>query len=233
VIAVNRYVRDDEEPWALNLVVRVEKDQLPQHTDLLEAAARATVLLLNDERASTIWLDAIARWHDGRIRKLCRRARGAKWAATDELDHVELTAGTAVVRAFVPCAVDAQPEQLRRLQLAGTNFTDIAPPGLASTDLVVWLNPSIAMSSAKAAVQAAHAAQLVVERWKAARPLDVAAWLAHGAPLSVRSADEVLWKFLVETTDFHQQETFYVQVHDAGFTEIPAGSLTAIGLLVT
>lgn len=226
-ITDHHHLRDEEEPWALNLVVRVERDAPPQHTDLLEAAATATVLLLNDARASTTWNTEITRWHDGRIRKLCRRARGAKWDATSVLDHVEVTVRSATVRAFVPCPVDAQPAELFRLQLAGTDFDDETEPGVVIPDAPsIWLNPRVAMSSAKAAVQASHAAQLVAERWKAVRPLDVEAWLASGAPVSVRTANELLWRAL------EQSSRFLVQVHDAGFTEVPAGSLTAIGLLV-
>jgi peptidyl-tRNA hydrolase len=228
--APDRYTVDDVEPWALNLVVRVERDRPVLHGDLLEAAAKATVALLLDDRASSSWEGAIARWHDGRIRKLCRRARGAKWDVTTHLAHVEVTVRTATVRAFVPCAVAAQPAELAKLQMTGTDFEDgdrttVRP--LEARDLVVWISPIVEMTSAKAAVQASHAAQLVVEKMRSASPERLAKWVASGGPLVVRDAGVVEWQELCLASE--KDEDLAV-VHDAGFTEVAAGSLTAIGV---
>src|ERR671932_413905 len=83
----------------------------PTHLAACEAAASAAVRLLDDERSRPggPWHDRVARWDGGPIRKVVRRARGVRWAATEELPHVEVavgddtpTEGRAVVRAFVP-----------------------------------------------------------------------------------------------------------------------------------
>jgi peptidyl-tRNA hydrolase len=226
----DRVFTDEAEPWALNLVVRVERESPPHHTDVLEAAASATVRLLFDERASAQWESAITRWNDGRIRKLCRRARGTQWAATDELDHVEVTVGSASVRAFVPVAVESQPRALHRLQMSGTEFLDSEPPVPAGIhEPTVWLNPTITMTSAKAAVQASHAAQLLAVAWHTKDSTAFLAWLGQGARVRVRVGDErfgALASYAQSTTS-----DIGVVIHDAGFTEVMAGSLTAVGLL--
>jgi peptidyl-tRNA hydrolase len=226
----NRHETDDTDPWALNLVVRVERDQPVLHDDLLEAAALAVTGLMLDERAENEWKAAIDRWHDGRIRKLCRRARGAKWEATSALEHVDATRGTATVRAFPPTAMDAQPTALFKLQMSGTDFekaADVAAP-VNPVDLVVWMTPDVTMTSAKAAVQSAHAAQLAVERMRGEYPDRLAEWTAGGRGLTVREATKKQWDHLVE---FAEGDPRCVVIHDAGFTEIEAGSLTAIGVL--
>jgi len=208
---------DDQNPWALNLVVRLEKDVVVYEQDLLVAAAQATLALLYDDRATTSWQPAIDRWRDGRIRKLCRRARGAKWHATDELDHVEVTVATATVRAFVPTAVASQPPALAKLQMAGTDLparetTYVVPTPNA---LEILIAPDLTMSSAKAAVQVAHAAQLATAR------LDPAVreqWFNATRPVFVRPATDLEWRTL--------QGPDVVVVHDAGFTEVLPGSRT-------
>lgn len=108
---------DEPEPWALSLVVRVERfgspaGGPPARTDALVAAARAVVALLVDPRTTDPGgelHDAVARWRGQRIRKIARRARGARWDRTASLPHVGATAGTAVVRAFAPHPRDDAP----------------------------------------------------------------------------------------------------------------------------
>ena len=208
------YSLDETEPWALNLVLRVERDAPVAHTDLLEAAALAIVTLLSDPRAADSWAPALERWHDGRIRKLCRRARGTRWDATDALEHVEVTHASATVRAFVPTPVNAQPPELHRLQMSALDLSDPSPPAAPPPGaLIIWLNPALVMTSAKAAVQAAHAAQLLYER-------DPGAWLV-GRSLCVRTAPDDLFVTLSTTPGA-------VVIHDAGFTEVAPGSLTAL-----
>lgn len=220
------HLLDDEDPWALNLVVRTERDAPVTHTDLLEAAGQAVVLLLDDARADNEWKPSIERWGDLRIRKLCRRARGAKWVATEALEHVEVTRGTACVRAFVPCRVADQPRELANLQLSGTDFVDIGEPKeLRESGLMVWVNPGITMTSAKAAVQVAHAAQLVAQRWRTEHGTRFA---ESGLEVCVVTPDAGRWDDLVARA---RSDSSLQVIHDAGFTEVAPGSLTAIGFI--
>ena len=74
----------------MQLVAHIEKSAPSARTAVLEAAATAVVRLLADERAQRggDWFEAVEWWTDGRIRKHCRRARGAKWARVADLPGV-------------------------------------------------------------------------------------------------------------------------------------------------
>lgn len=203
------------EPWALSLVARVERDRVPAHTDVLVAAARAVVLLLTDPRTTDPAGElhaAVATWRGQRIRKICRRARGARWDRTALLSHVEASAGDAVVRAFAPHPRDEVPEALRTLQVGGLDLADPEDrpvPGPAGL-LTIRLTPGVAMSTGKAAAQVGHAAQLALEGLSTA-----SAWAAAGFPLRVVTGRPVL------------PADERVDVRDGGYTEVAPGTVTA------
>lgn len=113
-------VRDG--PWALQLAVRYDKAALPSHRAVCAAAARAVVTLLADERARGEWAPYLRRWRDGRIRKLVRRARGARWDRCQALPGVTVEQDGAAVRAFVPLPARPLPPALDELQVSGTVF---------------------------------------------------------------------------------------------------------------
>lgn len=205
------------EPWALSLVVRVERDAPPAHTDVLVAASRAVAGLLTDARV--VHPDgelhaAVARWRAGRIRKIARRARGTRWERTGALPHVEAGAGTAVVRAFAPHPRDAAPPQLAALQVGGLELVDPpgwVPPPAAEPALTIRVTPGVAMSTGKAVAQVGHAAQLALER------LDAAArrrWLEAGVGVRVLTGAPVV------------PAAQRVDVRDGGYTEVAPGTTT-------
>lgn len=222
----------EEEPWALSLVVRVERESAggpPAHTDVLVATARAVVALLVDGRTTDpdgVFHEPVARWRGQRIRKIGRRARGARWDRTAQLPHVEATAGSAQVRAFAPHLRDDAPAVLRDLQVGGLELTDPpppdrdhgSPPPSSEPALTVRLAPGVSMSTGKAVAQVGHAAQLALERldrravaaWLDAAQPDVATGLAvrvvEGAPVLPASRR--------------------VDVRDAGYTEVAPGTVT-------
>ena len=210
--------RAERDPWALSLVVRVERDPLPAHTDVLVAAARAVVLLLTDERVTAPdgeLHEAVAAWRAGHIRKITRRARGVRFERTAELPHVEATCGDAVVRAFAPHPRDTVPEVLRTLQVGGLDLGD--PEGLAVPParpdlLTVRLSPGVGMTTGKAAAQVGHAAQLAWEQLPAAT---TQRWLAAGLAVRVLTGAPVL------------APGERVDVRDGGYTEVAPGTLTA------
>ena len=198
------------------LVVRVERDDPPVHTDVLEAAARACLVIWHDERATGEWAPAFATWLDGRFRKVVRRARGAHWHAAGELPGVTVSVGTAVVRAFPPAPAAALPKALTRLQVGGTDLVDDSPPPPPPPDAArLWLNPGLAMSTGKAAAQVGHASMLL---WSALGPEAQASWRGAGYPLAVRVAEPRQWGNLASGAA--------VEVTDGGFTEIEPGSVT-------
>jgi peptidyl-tRNA hydrolase len=211
--------RDAVQQYALPLVVRVERAAPPARTDALEAAAQAVLTLLSDPRAITgEWSDAVHAWQDGRIRKVVRRARGAPWRRAETLPGITVNRGTAEVRVYPPVPVDDWPEELAKLQVAGTELTDDEPPAEPAPGTpVLWLNPELSMTAGKTMAQAGHAAQL---GWLALPTVERDRWRDSGFELAVRTATPRHWKELLDSG--------LPVVRDGGFTEIEPNSATFV-----
>ncbi|MEO3783054.1 peptidyl-tRNA hydrolase [Actinocorallia sp. B10E7] len=211
-------VHDDppgEPPWALQLAVRVEKAEPPSHEAVCAAAASAVVRLLADPA----FAQEVGRWEDGRIRKVVRRARGARWKDAQELPGVTVSWRGAEVRAFAPGPVTEVPARIAKLQVAGTDLEHAAVPAPAVPYGVVALNPGAGMSTGKAAAQSGHAAHLL---YRSLGPAERGSWLENGAPVHLA---EVPWDEAVARAA--------VRVRDAGYTEVAPGTMTAVAWLVT
>lgn len=214
---------DGEPPWAMQLVVRIEKTEPPARTAVCEAAALAVVTLLADERAQSggPWHAAVQRWASGRIRKHCRRARGAAWDKVQVLPGVTAGAAGAEVRAFVPGSTADIPREIARLQLSGTELDD--PAGRTAVEpepagaVVVSICPDPVLPLGKAAAAAGHAAQVAALRMD---PDRYTAWAAGGFPIVVEHPDPARWALLRP----HAQ----VDIVDAGFTAVAPGTCTAL-----
>lgn len=198
---------------AMPLVLRLERDP-PPRTAVLEAAAAAALAVCVDPRAQPggEWHDSVAAWVAGRIRKIARRARGAHWAAVQELPGTTCDVGAAQVRALLPGPVDQAPRAVARLQIGGT---DLAPddPGPLPPDLVgIWLNPAVTMTVGKAAAQVGHASMLH------------AAVRGTVARFGVRTASPARWARLRAAVDLGAA----VAVRDAGLTEVDPGTITCV-----
>ncbi len=200
---------------AMPVVLRLERPPAAR-TPVLEAAARAALALCLDPRAEADgeWHEAVATWVDARIRKIARRARGAHWAAVQELPGVTVTVGDAQARALLPGPVDDVPKVVSRLQIGGTDLPDDQPgpppPGVP----VIWVNGALRMTVGKAAAQVGHASMLDA----AARGLTAV------PPYAVRTADAAIWARLCAAADRGEA----VAVRDAGFTEVAPGTITTI-----
>ena len=200
---------------AMPVVLRLERPP-PARTPVLEAAARAALAVCLDERAAPDgdWHDAVTTWVDARIRKIARRARGAHWAAVQELPGVTVAVDGAEARALLPGPVDAVSKAVARLQIGGTDLPDDdpgpPPPGVP----VIWLNDALGMTVGKAAAQVGHASML-----------DAAArGLVTVPPYAVRTASRDHWAKLCRSVERGEA----VAVRDAGFTEVAPGTITAI-----
>ncbi|MFC9239076.1 peptidyl-tRNA hydrolase [Streptomyces decoyicus] len=212
--------RDAAPQFVLPLVARIERAEPPARTDALEAAARAVLVLLSDERSAGDgeWAAAVRDWQDARIRKVVRRARGAEWRRAEALPGITVTGHRAEVRVFPPVPLDGWPKDLARLQVSGTELDDPEPPGAPAADApVLWLNPGLEMSAGKEMAQVGHAAQLA---WWELSEEERAAWRAAGFPLSVRAAGRAQWEELTRGGG--------PVVRDAGFTEIAPGNTVAV-----
>ncbi len=235
--------RDDDEPWALPLVVRVEKKSLPNHEDALAASALAVVRLLadGDSAPGGPWHADLERWMDGRIRKVVRRARGIRWTEVDRMAGVTARSGGAEVRALTPHPVAQPPVEVSKLQVEGLDLAHAedaedaevgrsfeAEPigdveragGVERTGgpvLSIVLAPGVRMSTGKACAQVGHAAHLALLE------LDeqtVTAWAATNFPLRVVTATPQRWRRIVDG------EVAAATVRDAGYTEVEPGTCT-------
>lgn len=210
----------DEAPWALPIVVRVEKGAEPTAVAVAEATATAVVRLLADPRSRDgEWTPPVRRWLDGRIRKVARRARGTRWTAVTTLPGVTVTHDGAEVRACLPTPTDAVPSEIAKLQVAGLELPAGEPSPPKPGELSIALTPHVTMSPLKAAVQAAHAAQLA---YSTMSDDEVSSWRGAGFRVRVSYPDASTWVRIASSAR--------VMVRDAGFTEIPPGTRTALAL---
>lgn len=218
---------DPADVLAMQMVLRIEKSDPPERTELLTAAARAVALLCLDDRAcgDGPWAEPMTAWCDARIRKIARRARGAHWLAAQEVSGVTATVGTAQARAFVPGRVGDVDRRISRLQIGGTEVDGTLPSAPVGSGVRLWVNPELEMTVGKLAAQVGHGSMLAVKL------LDEASahrWRDAGCPLQVCLADRDRWSELL-VADAHARA---IAVRDAGFTEIAPGSVTVIADVV-
>lgn len=208
-------------PWALQIVVHVEKDPAPQHTAVLCATASAVAVALATFTGADADEETLARterWRSSPIRKVVRRARGAGWtrqlAVPGVLVHRMHDVDVAV---HVPGPVDEVDPEIARLQVGGLTLADTGPLDLPAADVHLFLNPRLVLTTGKAAAQVGHAAQIVLETIPAG---DASVWMAAGAPVQVTAVDAVGWDRL--------RTTATVVVTDGGFTEVAPGTTTVL-----
>jgi peptidyl-tRNA hydrolase len=233
--------REHDDPWALPLVVRVERAEPPTHEDAVHAAALSVVALLTRPEAAPIgyapdgapadpdqtgagpWHAALARWSEGWIRKVVRRARASRWQEIGALPGATASVAGAEVRALVPHPVVDPPPALARLQISGLDLPKqpdaepYAPPDGSSPILTIVMAPGLTLTTGKACAQVGHAAQLALLQ------LDretVLRWAADGHPLRVAEATARQWQRLLDAP------AGVALVQDGGFTEVAPGTRT-------
>ena len=200
---------------AMPVVLRLERPP-PPRSAVLEAAAAAALAVCLDPRAEPDgeWHDAVGTWVGSRIRKIARRARGAHWAAVQELPGVTRAVGDAEVRALLPGPVDDLPRVVARLQIGGTDLEPDDPGPVPAGAPVIGVNAGLAMTVGKAAAQVGHASML----FAADRGLTTV------PPFAVRAAGPDAWAGLCRAVERGEA----VAVRDAGFTEVAPGTITCI-----
>ncbi|MFC0314226.1 aminoacyl-tRNA hydrolase [Gordonia phosphorivorans] len=218
---------DPGQVLAMPLVLRIEKSTPPDRAALLEAAAQASIAACLDPRAEPggEWAEAFDAWCAGRIRKIARRARGASWAAVQELPGVTAQVGAAQARALVPGPVGRADRRVTKLQIEGTDIAGELPSAPRADGrgarLRLWTAPDLAMTVGKLAAQVGHAAMLGAELV----PPDAAPrWAEDGCPVQVCQADRRRWAQLLAAAEHGRAAV----VRDAGYTEIAPGSVTVI-----
>jgi peptidyl-tRNA hydrolase len=214
-----RSIWDSDAPWAMQLVLLDTRPDRPTHLAVCEAAAVAVVTLLADPRTTDgEWSAQVRRWATGPIRKVVRRGRGVKFAATSVVPGVEVERGGAVVRAFVPLPIDRLGRELSTLQVGGTQMPEVgepAPP--VPGGVTIALTPHAELSTGKAAAQSGHAAQVAFQSMPDA---DLKRWQETGWAVSVVLPDAAAWERMVAD--------WPVAIRDGGFTEVEPGTMTAL-----
>ncbi|WP_165004362.1 aminoacyl-tRNA hydrolase [Corynebacterium qintianiae] len=206
---------DPDAVVAMQIALNLPTVEPPGREVVYEDVARAVVTLCLEPEAE--WVESLARWYGGRIRKVARRSRNTAWRAVQDVPGV--TVGSA--RAFVPCAAGEVPKVVRKLQVRGTDL----PPGewrpLADAPSpAILVNRDLGMTAGKAAAQVGHASMLLAaqrsRQW-------VRRWAGDGYPLGVRE---------VSGNEFQRWvgKDGAVPVVDAGFTEVAPGSVTAVAV---
>jgi peptidyl-tRNA hydrolase len=224
----------DEDPAAVRampLILRIERDAMPSRTALLEAAASAAVALCLDEHSQPggPWHPEVAPWVGGRIRKVSRRARGAHWVAVTDLPGITVERGGGDVRALLPWLVTDTPRAVTRLQVGGTDVPSDDPGSPPEGHPVLWLPPEPAMTLGKTAAQVGHATMLLAALLAVQGPLAALdCWAADGYRCAVRTASPRQWAALAaeERPDLAWRKRKVLAVRDAGFTEVPSGTIT-------
>ncbi|MFC5234830.1 peptidyl-tRNA hydrolase [Pseudonocardia zijingensis] len=200
---------------AMPVVLRLERPPAAR-TPVLEAAAAAALAVCLDPRAQPggEWHDSVSIWVATQIRKIARRARGAHWAAVQELPGVTWEVDGAQVRALLPGPVDEVPKVVSRLQIGGTDLEPDEPGPVPPGAPVIWVNAGLDLTVGKAAAQVGHASMLYAA--------------AHGLTsvphFAVRDAEPDRWAQLCAAAGRGEA----VAVRDAGFTEVAPGTITCI-----
>jgi peptidyl-tRNA hydrolase len=200
---------------AMPVVLRLERPPASR-TAVLEAAAAAALAVCLDPRARPEgeWHEAVATWVGSRIRKIARRARGAHWAAVQELPGVTRTVGDAEVRALLPGPVDDVPRTVARLQIGGTDLEPDDPGPPPAGVPVIRVNAALEMTVGKAAAQVGHASMLYA----------AVQGSVEVPPFAVRDAGPQEWAELCTAVE----RGGAVAVRDAGFTEVAPGTITCV-----
>jgi peptidyl-tRNA hydrolase len=214
-------VDDADVPWAMQIVVLVERDPAPQHTAVLCATASAVAVALaaftepdGDPRIRA----RTERWRSGPIRKVVRRARGAGWSRQLAVPGVFVhRAHDVEVAVHVPGPVDEVDPEVARLQVGGLVLHDTDPDDVPQAKVRLVLNPQVALTTGKAAAQVGHAAQLVLQTIPA---INAREWVTAGAAVAVTVGAEAEWDRLLGTAP--------VVVADGGFTEVAPGTITVV-----
>lgn len=160
--------------------------------------------------------DDLAAWRE-RPGKVTLRARGGQWAQVlEEEPHV--LAGDAVA-ALPPRRRSARGPLLERMQAMTTALEP--PPERVEPDparLTYVINPRLAMSSGKTLAQIAHAAVMAADTGA------LEEWVAAGCPAQVAAPAQRAFDALCSSDELA------ARVVDAGLTEVPAGTVTALAL---
>lgn len=207
------YDEEEVEPYVLPIIVRLERNEpVPSHEEVLHAVAYGMASFFDDARTAPggWWHNQTLKWLEGRIRKVVRRARGSEWEAVKAMENVYVKKGNAEIVILPPHPVDETPAQVKKLQVSGLELAHDDLYVKEEKGLMISVNPALGMSTGKIAAQVGHAVQLAI---------------FNSPKEKVRSWREN--NFRINFCGWSDYDHWTAVIHDAGFTEIPAGSETS------
>lgn len=198
------------------------------HLSTIAAAARASALAYLADAENPAWES----WLDGPFTKTVRRVTHDKLAAAqaaarergEKTVRVDVEGSSAV--AYAPLLAAELPREVARAQVSGTDFPlDDTQPCADGSPFTVMLDS--ALTTGKASAQAAHAVWIWMLSRLTDNPEQVREWAARGAPARIELVRAAVVQG-IKRNDFGQDGLMFV--HDAGWTEVEPGSLTAVVL---
>ena len=196
------------------ILLRVDKEDPAAHRDAVAAAALACVLAYARRESGEAWEE----WVNGRFTKTVRRAGPKAFAKLSTgAPSGTVVIGGAEAAAFEPQRYEDMPRALRSLQVSGTQLPPGDPVPASPGKPLIVLNQDLAMSTGKAAAQAAHA---------------LLAWYLDLAPEQAGAFAADPGAAVTEVPAERFRELASVPgagplIVDAGLTEIDPGSATA------
>lgn len=209
---------EEIEPWVLPIILRLEKTGTrPTHEEAQLAVAYAITEFFNSPKIVNggEWENSTLKWLDGRIRKVARRARASEWEAVKKLPHVYASYGKAEVLILEPHPNFEPPAEIKKLQISGMDLEKNQTQNDYISGLEFTINPELNMTTGKTLAQVGHAVQLALFNSNAET---IKSWVKNKTPIHLCGWDKY--------------DSWTAEIHDAGFTEILAGSLTAKSKLV-
>jgi peptidyl-tRNA hydrolase len=176
-------------------------------------------------RDSERWSTNFAAWQAAAFPKVALRADADRFAALATIDAAPVpTQADPIALCLPPRRKSEREPQL--IELAP--FTDaklpVEPPPIpAEAALIYVIRPGVIKSMGKAIAQAGHAALAVTDEMAPTCQAELQRWRARGMASEVRLADEATWERL-------KADVECVVIRDAGYTQVPAGTETVLGI---
>lgn len=186
------------------------------HLETISAVMVASTVYLMEHRYDP----AVVEWLASGFTKSVRQVNATKFAALldpETPDPAPCTFDHSRAAAFSPMRYDDFPPLLHRARVSGLDRERVPFKPARPAIGIVFLNADLEMSTGKSAAQAAHALNVwALDRNQHATVSDV---MAH----KIREVDTELFDLACQTNPSGV-------IHDAGHTEIVAGSATAVRL---